>query len=85
MNGNVYICELGASGRGCLKTGFNTTPHAGIRKWCRENPNANYVPGYLLPGIAVIWRCLRGQPVITETEGVDEHGYVKRAWQKVGR
>ena len=83
MNGSVYVCEMGASGRGCMKTGHSTTPHDGIRKWCRENPNVDFVPGYLLPGVAVSWRCLSGQPVIVETEGVDERGYVKSMWRKV--
>jgi hypothetical protein len=70
MNGSVYVCEMGASGRGCMKTGHSTAPHDGIRQWCRENPNIDYVPGALLAGVAITWRCLRGRPVIVETEGV---------------
>ena len=84
MNGSVYVCEMGASGRACMKTGHDNTPHAGIRRYCRENPNADFVPAYLLAGAAITWRCLKGQPAIVETEGVDERGYVKRFWRKVG-
>jgi hypothetical protein len=84
MNGSVYVCEMGATGRGCMRTGYTTAPHQAIRKWCRENPNVDYVPGALLAGAAISWRCVRGQPVIIETEGVDEQGYVRRFWRKIG-
>ena len=42
MNGSVYICEMGASGRGCLKAGFNFSPGEGEQAWCRENPNSDF-------------------------------------------
>ena len=84
MNGSVYICEMGASGRGCLKAGFNFSPGKGEQAWCRENPNSDFIPGAYLSSAAISWRCRGSQPVIVETEGLDERGYVKRAWRKVG-
>lgn len=84
MNGRVYVCEMGASGRGCLKTGHSSTPHDGIRQWCRENPNADFVPGAYMAGSPASWRCRGTQPVVVETEGVDEMGYMKNFWRKVG-
>lgn len=84
MNGSVYVCEMGASGRGCMKAGHSTAPTGGVIKWCRENPNSDFVPGAYLSGAAISWKCRGTQPVVVETEGVDERGYVKRFWRKVG-
>ena len=83
MNGSVYVCELGASGRGCWKTGHSLAPPKGVRVWCRQNPDADFVPGAYLSGAAVTWRCSGTRPVVVETEGVDERGYVKNFWRKV--
>jgi hypothetical protein len=84
MNGGIYVCEMGASGRGCMKAGHSTAPTGGVIKWCRENPNSDFVPGAYLSGAAISWKCRGTQPVVVETEGVDEQGYVKRFWRKVG-
>jgi hypothetical protein len=85
MNGSVYVCEMGASGRGCMKTGHSTAPHKGILTWCRENPNSDFVPGAYMAGSPANWRCRGTRPVIIESEGVDERGYMKQFWRKVGR
>ena len=83
MNGSVYVCEMGASGRGCMKAGRRTAPTRGALKWCRENPNSDSVPAAYLSGAATSWRCRGTRPVLVETEEVDERGYVKRFWRKV--
>jgi hypothetical protein len=76
MNGSVYICEIGASGRGCMKAGHSLAPTEGVRTWCRQNPNSDFVPGAYLSSAAITWRCQGTRPVVVETEGVDERGYV---------
>src|SRR3954452_14967676 len=83
VSGAVFICEIGASGRGCLKAEHSTAPTPGVRQWCRENPNADFVPGAYLSSAAISWRCAGTKPAIVETEGVDEQGYVRRFWRKV--
>jgi hypothetical protein len=85
MNGSVYICEMGATGEGCIKTGHSTAPHKGIIAWCRQNPNSDFVPSAYMAGSPASWRCQGTRPVIIETEGVDEGGYLKQFWQKVGK
>lgn len=83
MNGSVYVCELGATGRGCLKAGFSFAPAESVRNWCQENPNHHFVPGAYLPSAAISWKCRGKQPVIVGTSGLDEQGYVEHAWEKI--
>jgi len=85
MKGSVYVCEMGASGRGCMKAGRRTAPTRGVLTWCRENPNSDSVPGAYLSGAATSWRCRGTRPVVVKTEAVDERGYVKQFWRKVGQ
>jgi hypothetical protein len=55
MNGSVYVCEMGRERPWCMKAGHSVAPTEGVRHWCREKPNADFVPGAYLSNAAVSW------------------------------
>ena len=59
MDGHIYACFVGAN-LPCGKMDIATNQPA-ITKWCRQNPNEDFVPAYVTGHVsAYIWRCTRG-------------------------
>jgi len=80
---HVLVCYLGASGRACLKMDTSKTPDERIRTFCRERPNADVVPMAAIGNSASMWKCMRTQPVVTETAALDGQNYSIEAWRKI--
>lgn len=79
--GKVMVCDGGATGFGCLKTGpADARRMQAFRKFCRESPNSDYIPNALTVGLASEWRCTGNTPVMTRTLPVDRQGYFTDTW-----
>ena len=85
MDGNVYGCILGASGRGCMKwwnVALKPTPT--VKRFCANHPNSwvanaeNDTPWS--------WVC-RGTTAVIDTSvkkpSLDKRGYYVDAWKKI--
>lgn len=81
VNSSVYTCELGASGRACMKMSNSRAPTQSVRDYCRRYPNTD-VPN-AANGTPFTWSCRGTNPVITGGAPVDERGYFKESWHKV--
>jgi hypothetical protein len=84
MGGKVMACYLGASGSACLKTmKVDAERMATFRKFCRDNPDDNFIPMSLIRNLASTWRCDYKTPVQTTTTPVDKAGYYIGSWWEV--
>jgi hypothetical protein len=86
MDGNVYGCFLGASGRACLRwKNVTTSPTQSIRQFCANNPNSWVVPNSV-NDTPWSWVC-RGTVGVIDTsvkkESLDKRGYFVGAWKKI--
>jgi hypothetical protein len=82
MNGNVYGCYLGASGRGCRIADTSERQVAAIRTFCAENPNSSIVPNSVNYS-ASDWTCNGNTPIVVESYPVDHRGYMAGNWVQV--
>lgn len=86
MDGEVYGCYLGASGRACMKPESSESKRqmSAMSQFCQQNPNSN-VPN-AVNNTASQWRCNGTIPVIDNaypTAPVDKRGYYKDAWYTI--
>lgn len=86
MDGDVYGCYVGATGRGCRKTESSKSQRQmlAMRQFCEQHPNSN-VPN-AINNTASQWRCSATMPVINNaypTAQVDKRGYLKDYWVRV--
>lgn len=83
-NGHVYVCNLGATGAGCLKTGgIDARRRQAFDQFCRQNPNT-LISNAITTGLSSEWQCNGSAPVMTSSQGVDKSGYLQGAWHRVG-
>ena len=82
-DGRVLVCEMGASGRGCMEEGeVDAERMAAFREWCVERPNEN-IPYSLSTGLHSTWECRGTRPVMVARGSVDRDGYVRGAWERL--
>ena len=82
MDGEVLVCDLGASGRACMQTSQPSEQVlAEMNDFCRKNANSDYIAGYLIGGLADEWRCDGTKPVVVGNIPVDRLGYFLEAWR----
>lgn len=82
MGGRVWVCYLGASGAGCLRTSrYDVSRRRAFEDYCRQNPNIDYVPMSLQAGLASEWRCRGLSPVKIRSIPVDRLGYMTASWK----
>jgi hypothetical protein len=81
MGGKLLACNIGAN-LPCGKANTATTLPA-ADDWCRQNPNADFVPAYISGhDSASHWRCSNGVPAITgPPEPIDAQGYLMNYWK----
>ena len=82
MEGRVYACFLGASGRACRQAATSDDQWRAIREVCASNPNLEFVPNSINYS-AASWRCVGGRPVVDESFTVDQRGYIFGSWVEV--
>lgn len=80
-SGQVLLCTYGAN-LPCGKANVDRHP-AGATAWCRDHPDADFVPGFAIPsGNIYRWRCSRGaSEILGEAEEVDPRGFIARFWK----
>ncbi|HWZ64876.1 MAG TPA: hypothetical protein VNX02_17795 [Steroidobacteraceae bacterium] len=84
MDGAVYVCAIGANLR-CDAKADRASRNAGADNYCRENPNATFVPAYATGHDTIYaWSCSAGGAVPgNRTIKVDRRGYRADIWHRV--
>lgn len=81
--GHVLICTSGAN-LPCGKANASRT-NTGAAEWCRQNPDAVFVPAFATGHDTIYeWQC-RGQVPIaaSQTYAVDSRGYIAELWKRL--
>lgn len=83
-DGAVLACQYGANIPCDAKANTSRTPTPAIAQFCRDNPDADFVPMVVTGHETVVsWACRSRQPVVTQVGEVDAQGYAKMFWQRV--
>ena len=87
MNGHVYGCYLGASGRACQRwSKAKPSPTPSIRKFCATVPDSD-VPN-AANDTSWSWVCVGKTPVLDKSVAapiLDERGYMVESWKRISR
>lgn len=83
MDGAVFACELGASGRACQKMNASKLPTAAISAFCLESPNTGFVPMSVIGNSPASWKCVGTVPQISDSVALDKRGFMKGSWAMV--
>jgi hypothetical protein len=81
--GKLLLCNLGAN-LPCGKADTRTEL-PGTRDWCRDHPNADFIP-MVVTGhdTAYAWRCAGGVPKIEGRIGkLDDRGFFAQYWKRL--
>lgn len=86
-DGAVLAC-LAAYPAACAQMSTSRTPHPAMPEFCRQNPNAEYIPRAGGGGeySVYLWRCVGRTPVIVPTgsdTGLDARGFRRDDWRVV--
>ena len=78
----VMVCTVGAN-LPCSKADTSRAPNPGVVQWCRDNPNASFVPAAATGHNTIYaWHCRAGTPQIArQTLHVDPRGFVAEFWK----
>ncbi len=83
MDGRVWVCYGGASGRACVPTAIiDADRRKAFNEFCASYPNET-LPGSLTVGLASEWQCFGRTPGAVSTVEVDRFGYVKANWRRL--
>ena len=81
--GHTLFCNYGAN----LPCGKANSARRlpGAEAWCREHPEADFVPRFIIPsGNIYSWRCSGGVPeAVSQADEIDARGFVARYWKAV--
>jgi hypothetical protein len=82
VHGRVMVCTVGAN-LPCGKANSSRVPNPGIIQWCRENPDANFIPAAVTGHDTVYeWQCQAGAPhIVRQVLRVDPRGFVAEYWK----
>jgi hypothetical protein len=80
--GRVLVCTVGAN-LPCGKADSSRVPTKGMARWCRDEPNAEFIPAVATGHDTIYgWRCRAGEPAIVgQTLHVDPRGFVAEYWR----
>ena len=81
--GRVLACLRGAN-LNCGQADTRRT-NRGAAAWCRDNPDATFVPLYAAGHTGIYaWACRAGRPVIArQVQQVTPRGFVRGAWRPI--
>jgi hypothetical protein len=83
-DGAVLACQYGANIPCDSKAVVNQTPTQATLDYCRQNPDSQFVPMYVIGhSSAVSWACHGPRPVVLHSAQVDAQGYQTEYWHKV--
>jgi hypothetical protein len=80
MDGNVYVCDGGASGSGCYKMDPSHQPSQDVRDTCEDNPGQAFVATAVIGNSSSTWQCRGSTAEIKETFPLDSRGFLKQTW-----
>jgi hypothetical protein len=80
----VMVCTIGAN-LPCGKANTGRVPNPGVIQWCRDNPDASFIPAAATGHDTIYqWRCHAGAPQIArQTLHVDPRGFVAEFWKRL--
>jgi hypothetical protein len=80
--GRVLVCMAGAN-LPCGPANGSREPAPGAADWCRQNPEADFIPAYIVGHDTIYaWRCRAGAPAIDrQVLTVDPRGFVADYWK----
>jgi hypothetical protein len=84
MDGKVMICNASPAGNACWKMDNSGKPSPGIREFCQDNPDADFVPMVALADSAATYRCAGTAPKTLETVPLDQRGFMRGTWAVLG-
>ena len=76
------VCTAGAN-LPCGKADISRTPGHGASAWCKDNPDADFIPAYATGhGTIFAWRCMDGAAVVEKRLlDVDAQGFIRQFWK----
>jgi hypothetical protein len=82
--GAVLACLYGANIPCDAKADTSRRPTPAITGFCRDNPNATFVPMVVTGHESVVsWACKDGEALATRVGAVDAEGYARAYWRRV--
>jgi hypothetical protein len=80
--GRVLVCTTGAN-LPCGRANTSRTPGPGTVAWCRDHPNAAFIPAVATGHDTVFaWRCLDDVPQVDrQVLNVDPRGFIGTYWK----
>jgi hypothetical protein len=82
--GRVLACVYGANLPCAAKAMTSRKPTPAIVEFCRDNPDAQFVPMVVTGHETVVsWTCRGKRPAVTSVGAVDAQGYAKAYWRRV--
>ena len=80
--GQVMVCTAGAN-LPCGKADTSRTPGEGAVSWCKQNPQADFIPAYATGHDTIFaWRCKDGAALVEkQLLDVDAQGFIKQFWK----
>ncbi|MEQ9618502.1 MAG: hypothetical protein RIG61_04950 [Deltaproteobacteria bacterium] len=85
MDGRVYACNVGANLPCTEKADTSKNPNKGMTDYCKDNPNAEFIPAYASGRSTVYeWKCKGSKPeIVKKIIDADPVGYQKNIWYKI--
>lgn len=85
MNNQLYACFVGANIPCESKADTSTTPGAGSDEYCKENPNAEFIPAFATGHSTIYaWSCKDGKAQVgKQLLDVDAQGYPVQFWYQL--
>ncbi len=85
MDGSVYACNVGANLPCQEKADVSKEPNEGMINYCKENPDAEFIPAFAQGRTTVYeWKCKGSEPeIVKQVIDTDAAGYQKNFWYKI--
>jgi hypothetical protein len=82
--GRVLVCTIGAN-LPCGPANTRRVPGPGAVAWCRDHPDAAFVPAFATGHDTIFaWACRNGAPRIAhQVHAVDAHGFITDYWKEL--
>jgi hypothetical protein len=83
-DGHVLVCTTGAN-LPCGQANTSRSPGPGAIAWCRDHPDAAFVPAVATGHDTIFaWRCQGGAPrIVRQVHTVEAHGFITEYWKKL--
>ncbi len=85
MDGSLYACNVGNNLPCQEKADVSKEPNEGMINYCKENPDAEFIPAFAQGRTTVYeWKCSGTEPeIVKQIIDTDAAGYQKNFWYKI--